>query len=186
MGNTFTIKHRPDAQLTITVRDRVTFDLKRNGLPIGLPGLSTYDIWLLAGNSGTYIDFLESQRGNQGEPGIGVAQYSYNPETNALTIWFTDGGSLTIHDFRGINGQDGVSIEYASYNPATGIVTFHFSDQTLYATGDLRGAAGKSAYQVAVNNGFDGTEQQWLASLIANAGDYEIGNQVLIFENQLV
>jgi hypothetical protein len=51
---------------------------------------------------------------------------------------------------------------------------------------DIRGDEGKSAYQIALDNGFAGTEAEWLESLIANAGDYEIGNQVLIFENQLV
>lgn len=33
------------------------------------------------------------------------------------------------------------------------------------------GAAGKSAYQIAVANGFDGTEQAWLASLKGEKGD---------------
>ena len=33
------------------------------------------------------------------------------------------------------------------------------------------GAAGKSAYQIAVASGFDGTEQAWLASLIGEKGD---------------
>ncbi|WP_253291311.1 collagen-like protein [Virgibacillus proomii] len=33
------------------------------------------------------------------------------------------------------------------------------------------GVAGKSAYQVAVDNGFKGTEQEWLASLKGPKGD---------------
>lgn len=33
------------------------------------------------------------------------------------------------------------------------------------------GADGKSAYQIAVQNGFEGTEQEWLASLKGDKGD---------------
>lgn len=36
--------------------------------------------------------------------------------------------------------------------------------------GGLPGADGDSAYQIAVNNGFVGTEQQWLESLHGEAG----------------
>lgn len=35
----------------------------------------------------------------------------------------------------------------------------------------LHGADGESAYQVAVDNGFEGTEEEWLASLVGPAGD---------------
>ena len=42
-------------------------------------------------------------------------------------------------------------------------------------TGDIsiirRGADGRSAYEVAVNNGFGGTEQEWLASLKGEKGE---------------
>lgn len=34
-----------------------------------------------------------------------------------------------------------------------------------------KGDAGKSAYQIAVDNGFKGTEQEWLASLKGAKGD---------------
>lgn len=40
-----------------------------------------------------------------------------------------------------------------------------FLDDTLVGTGGTVGPAGKSAYEVAVVNGFVGTESQWLASL---------------------
>lgn len=33
------------------------------------------------------------------------------------------------------------------------------------------GARGKSAYQVAVDNGFEGTEQEWLESLVGAPGE---------------
>ena len=41
--------------------------------------------------------------------------------------------------------------------------------KSLAGAGALKGDRGKSAYEVAVDNGFDGTEQEWLASLKADA-----------------
>ena len=38
----------------------------------------------------------------------------------------------------------------------------------LVVTGGSRGLPGPSAYQLAVANGFDGTEDEWLASLGSN------------------
>jgi hypothetical protein len=35
----------------------------------------------------------------------------------------------------------------------------------------IQGADGESAYQIAVDNGFEGTEDQWLASLVGPKGD---------------
>lgn len=37
--------------------------------------------------------------------------------------------------------------------------------------GDVAGPAGASAYEIAVANGFTGTEQEWLASLVGPQGD---------------
>jgi hypothetical protein len=34
------------------------------------------------------------------------------------------------------------------------------------------GYDGKSAYEIAVNNGFEGTEEEWLASLVGKSGVY--------------
>ena len=36
-----------------------------------------------------------------------------------------------------------------------------------------KGEQGDSAYQVALNNGFEGTEQEWLESLKGEAGSYD-------------
>ena len=59
----------------------------------------------------------------------------------------------------------------------TGVATYHcimfdlaeVDTDTLYRTGGKRGVRGKSAYQIAVENGFQGTEQEWLDSLKATA-----------------
>lgn len=41
----------------------------------------------------------------------------------------------------------------------------------MSVTETLQGKDGKSAYQIAVDNGYIGTEQEWLASLKGDKGD---------------
>lgn len=69
------------------------------------------------------------------------------------------------------SGTDGVGIVSITNNN-NGTFTILMSDGTTWTSGNLTGPQGipgtngKSAYQVAVDNGFVGTEQQWLDSLI--------------------
>lgn len=45
-----------------------------------------------------------------------------------------------------------------------------YVQSSLAGAGALKGEEGKSAYQIAVNNGYSGTEQEWLTSLKGDAG----------------
>lgn len=45
-----------------------------------------------------------------------------------------------------------------------------YTDDTLAGSGSLQGKDGKSAYQIALDNGFIGTEVDWLESLKGEAG----------------
>ena len=45
-----------------------------------------------------------------------------------------------------------------------------YVQETVEGAGALKGKDGKSAYQVAVDNGFSGTEQEWLNSLQGTQG----------------
>lgn len=45
-----------------------------------------------------------------------------------------------------------------------------YVDKVLTGAGAIQGKDGKSAYDIAVSNGFSGTEQEWLDSLIGEAG----------------
>ena len=47
--------------------------------------------------------------------------------------------------------------------------------------GAIKGEEGKSAYQIAVENGFEGTEIEWLASLKGETG--EPGNNYILTES---
>lgn len=46
----------------------------------------------------------------------------------------------------------------------------HYSKLPIYVSGGAGGADGKSAYEVAVDNGFEGDEQAWLVSLVGPRG----------------
>lgn len=46
----------------------------------------------------------------------------------------------------------------------------HYSKLPVYVSGGSGGADGKSAYDIAVDNGFEGDEQAWLASLVGPRG----------------
>lgn len=45
-----------------------------------------------------------------------------------------------------------------------------YVQSSLAGAGALKGDDGKSAYQLAVDNGYSGTETEWLASLKGSAG----------------
>ena len=53
----------------------------------------------------------------------------------------------------------------ADFSPSFGRI-----DADLRIGGVIRGLDGKSAYQIAVENGFQGTEEEWLESLEGKAG----------------
>lgn len=108
-----------------------------------------------------------------------------NGDTNIMTITNTNGNTQIFNiedgkEYNVIATSDNVHIireEDTESTPKS--VTFKISVDTVAGEkgdkgdkGDTGndGADGKSAYQVAVDNGFVGTEQQWLASLEGQDG----------------
>lgn len=49
----------------------------------------------------------------------------------------------------------------------------------------LGGKDGKSAYELAVENGYEGTKEQWLNSLKATYDDTELKNRMAEIENSI-
>ena len=47
----------------------------------------------------------------------------------------------------------------------------HYSKEPYYVAGGGAGEPGKSAYEIAVEHGFEGDEQAWLESLKGDKGD---------------
>jgi hypothetical protein len=120
----------------------------------GAAGQSAYDLWLGQGNTGTVQDFLS---------------------TSAYQIWLAQGNTGTAQDFlntlvgpsgpQGIQGIPGTNGTNGSTGPQgpQGI-------QGVAGVNGVNGTDGRSAYEIAVLNGFVGTETQWLLSLVGATG----------------
>lgn len=82
------VQRRNAINSTVVNRTPVISTIKRSVINVaiektGASGLSAYQVWLAAGNSGTVQDFLDSLQGapgspgDQGDPGMGVADEAY-------------------------------------------------------------------------------------------------------------
>jgi hypothetical protein len=190
-------------QVTIQVQEQV--EEVKVVVSEAIAGASAYHIWLQQpGNGGkTVQEFLASLKGAnmtwddltpEQKEGLRLT-YDMLTEEQKLELkgealhW----QDLTEEQKEEIRGESGYTPEFG-VDYFNGLSAFEIwqqipgnedkTEEEYFA--DIRGDEGKTAYEVAVENGFVGTEAEWLATLVANAGDYEIGNQVLIFENQLI
>jgi uncharacterized protein (TIGR02145 family) len=126
----------------------------------GTDGQSAYDLWLGQGNTGTVQDFLS---------------------TSAYQIWLAQGNTGTAQDFlntlvgpqgpQGIQGIQGIPGTNGTNgtNGATGPQGPQ-GIQGVAGVNGVNGTDGRSAYEIAVLNGFVGTETQWLLSLVGATG----------------
>ena len=60
----------------------------------------------------------------------------------------------------------------------------NYTEAAVAGAGGMTGKDGKSAYQIAVENGFRGTELEWLASLKGEKGDP--GNDYILTDNDKI
>ncbi|WDS62242.1 virion structural protein [Pseudomonas phage D6] len=154
-----------------------------------LEGASAYQLWLDAGNSGTEAQFLESLEGSDGTNGTngtdgedGKSAFEIakelDPSLTTEAAWIAslkgDKGDDGTNGTDGVDGEDGQSaFELWLAQPGNAGKT---EADFLNA---LKGADGDSAYQVAVDDGFVGTLQQWLESLVGEKGDIGQGLNVI-------
>ena len=103
----------------------------------------------------------------------GVVPVVENGETVGYTITFVKSGSVTI--YHGADGRHGTTPTIGVRQDTDGIYYWTLNGEWL--TGDqgervmAQGMAGKSAYELAVENGYRGTLAEWLASLNGNNGN---------------
>ena len=103
----------------------------------------------------------------------GVVPVVENGETVGYTITFVKSGSVTI--YHGADGRHGTTPTIGVRQDTDGIYYWTLNGEWL--TGDqgervmAQGMAGKSAYELAVENGYRGTLTEWLASLNGDNGD---------------
>ncbi len=94
------------------------------------------------------------------------------------SVTYSGGSSAAQGGSSGADGKDGVGIASvettgSSASGGVNVVTISLTDGTsskFNVRNGYDGAAGKSAYEVAVDEGFDGTEADWLESLRGKPG----------------
>ena len=94
------------------------------------------------------------------------------------SVSYSGGSSATQAGSSGSDGKDGVGVasvetKASSASGGVSVVTITLTDGTaskFNVRNGYDGSAGKSAYEVAVDNGFDGTKDEWLESLKGERG----------------
>ena len=118
----------------------------------------------------------------------GVVPVVENGETVGYTISFSKSGPVTIyHGKKGENGQNGTTPVIGVEQDTDGLYYWTLDGEWL--TDDegskilAQGMAGKSAYELAVEKGYRGTLDEWLASLNGSNGDEGKSAYELAVEN---
>lgn len=106
----------------------------------------------------------------------GVVPVVENGETVGYTISFSKSGPVTIyHGKKGENGQNGTTPVIGVEQDTDGLYYWTLDGEWLTDDGGSKilaqGMAGKSAYELAVEKGYRGTLDEWLASLNGSNGD---------------
>ncbi len=163
----------------------------------GVDGKSAYQIWLDNGHSGTEKEFLEWLKGEKGDTGsqgdkgekgdaavsvksitktsteglVDTYTITYSDNTKS-TFTVTNGASGTngIDGTNGINGNDGTKVTIGE----NGNWYLDGEDSGISASGSKGengkdGEDGKSAYQIWLNAGYTGTEEDFLNWLKSSA-----------------
>ena len=124
----------------------------------------------------TYADLIaEHPTGSAGEAYLvgddNPDLYIWLTEDNE---WFNNGKIAGVKGDKGDTGDDGYS-PIASVTKSGKIATISIRDKSGATSANISdgndGSDGKSAYEVAVDEGFVGTESEWLASLVGEKGE---------------
>lgn len=141
--------------------------------PKGAQGDSAYDIWVEAGNEGSESVFLASligkngTDGTNGTSGVGISSSSFTYQTGTsgtvapTGTWTTTVPTVT----KGSYLWTKLTLEFSDNTTTTGYCVAYSPLDGTNGTNGSNGKDGESAYALAVDNGYSGTETEWLASL---------------------
>ena len=157
-----------------------------------LKGDSAYQVWLQQGNQGSLQDFLNSLKGERGEPfkysdftkeqlenlkGEQGEPFTYSDFTKEQldSLKGEKGEPFTYNDFtkdqlEKLKGEQGEKGENA-YDLAKKLGFEGSEEEWLNYLEGEKGEPGEDAYELAVKNGYSGTLNQWLESLKGEKGD---------------
>ena len=150
----------------IGVSEKYTRDsLEGAGALKGDPGDSAYGIAVKNGYSGTESEWLESLQGEDGAPGPAGPQGPKGEDGSVSFEDLTPEQKAELKGDKGDTGEQGPKGDTGEAGPKgdTG-------EQGPKGDTGETGATGKSAYEVAVDEGYTGTESEWLASLVGPQG----------------
>ena len=168
-------------QLKQEVADAIANGLKGDK---GDDGLSAYQIAVINGYKGSQAEWLASlvgakgDKGDKGDPGKDFKIVKTFPSIAAMNgDGFSDGDFTMIAS--DVNDPDdgklyvwnGTSFTYIADLSGSQGIKGDTGDKGDKGDKDDTGDQGLSAYQVAVNAGFSGSVNQWLASLVGAKGD---------------
>ena len=161
--------------------------------PAGANGLSAYQIAVSQGFTGNVSQWLDSLRGDtgatgpqgpqglQGEQGIKGDTGPAGPQgPQGLVGPEGPAGPQGPQGLQGVRGDTGLT---GPQGPAglTGPIGPQGPVGPQGPTGatGVNGVNGKSAYEIAVSNGFSGTQEEWLASLVGGGGGLVVPGDAL-------
>ena len=153
---------------------------------IGPAGKSTYEIWLAIGNEGTVVDFIDSLRGAKGDVGDSAYQlwlkeghsgdmdsfFEYLHGESAYEIWLRLGNTGSEEEFvESLKGQSAFEIWRDNIGGSEATLDDYFN---YYKGKDGKdGVDGKSAYDLWLEAGNEGSMSDFLNSLVGKSA-YEI------------
>lgn len=151
--------------------------LKGEDGTIGEDGKSAYDLAVDAGFTGSEADWLESLKGKDGTNGASFTikglYATYDDLIDAHpTGEAGDAYAVGDSDYNEIYNWSVDKEEWENLGSLEGPPGPKGEDSTI------PGPQGKSAYQIALDNGFEGTEEEWLDSLSADGIQIKIVNEL--------
>lgn len=134
----------------------------------GVQGKSAYDIAVENGFKGSESDWIDSLKGDKGDQGQKGDQGLVGKSAYELAVAMGYKGDLNswLNSLKGEKGDKGDRGLKGDKGERGDI-----GDRGKQGIQGEKGAVGKSAYQIAVDNGFVGTEAEWLASLKGDDGE---------------
>ncbi|HIR83628.1 MAG TPA: leucine-rich repeat protein [Candidatus Cryptobacteroides pullicola] len=149
----------------------------------GADGKSAYELAVEMGYTGTLAEWLASLNGGDGNDGKSAYELAVEKGyTGTLEQWLEslkgESGNNGNDGDDGQKGDDGITPQLKIDEDGYWCVSYDNGqtwDRLGYAIGDdgasgQTGADGKSAYELAVENGYQGTLEEWLESLKGSDG----------------
>lgn len=133
-------------------------------------------------------DTADSLGSLKGAPCIIKSKVAIDGGTRITFSWTGTSGTEqteTVDIMDGADGNDGLGIKSVAINASNHLIVT-YDDDTTEDAGEVQtvqGEDGKSAYEVAVEHGYSGTEEEWLESLKGEPGEEGFSPEITVKES---